>query len=354
MDEIKLKSFPKDFIFGVSTSAYQIEGGYDADGKGENIWDHYTNKYPKLFKNANGNIACDSYTKFREDVALVDDLGVDFYRFSVSWSRILPNGHCNVINEKGIQYYNNIIDALTDKGIQPMITMFHWDLPMPLQRLGGWTNPLIVQWFKDYARILFSRFGDRVKLWVTVNKSETGYCDDGFPPFINQPGIADYLLNHHTLLAHAETYHMYKEEFLAKQHGNVGVVLDGRWYTAGSKSEANLRATERARAFEVGLFLNPLCRGDYPLVVKQRVAYRSNEEGYSKSRLPEFSEKEMEFIKGSFDFIGLNVYTTMLVKNIDEPDFSLTSAEHDMKAKVYQDAKWESSEAVHWLKVTIY
>ncbi|CAH1954396.1 unnamed protein product [Acanthoscelides obtectus] len=221
MDEIKLKSFPKDFIFGVSTSAYQIEGGYDADGKGENIWDHYTNKYPKLFKNANGNIACDSYTKFREDVALVDDLGVDFYRFSVSWSRILPNGHCNVINEKGIQYYNNIIDALTDKGIQPMITMFHWDLPMPLQRLGGWTNPLIVQWFKDYARILFSRFGDRVKLWVTVNKSETGYCDDGFPPFINQPGIADYLLNHHTLLAHAETYHMYKEEFLAKQHGKV-------------------------------------------------------------------------------------------------------------------------------------
>nr|CAH7737833.1 unnamed protein product [Callosobruchus chinensis] len=346
------KSFPEDFLFGVSTSAYQIEGGYKSDGKGENVWDYYTNQYPERFKCATGNVACDSYRKYKEDVELISDLGVNFYRFSVSWSRILPNGYCNIINQKGIQYYNNLIDALLEKGIQPMITMYHWDLPMPLQKIGGWTNPLIVQCFKDYARILFTYFGDRVKLWITVNKTKLGYADDEFPPFINQSGIADYLLNHYTLLAHAATFHMYNAEFREKQKGKVGVVLDARWYTEGSKSVADLSARERVRDFEIGLFLNPLCKGDYPEIAKQRIAYRSQEEGYPKSRMPDLTPEEVELVKGSFDFLGLNIYTTVLVEDIEEADFTVTSDMNDMKARLYQDSSWESSEVAQWLKVT--
>ncbi|KAJ4446057.1 hypothetical protein ANN_12743, partial [Periplaneta americana] len=153
----------------------------------------------------------------------------DFYRFSISWTRILPEGHINKVNQAGIDYYNSLIDELLANGIQPVVTMFHWDLPQTLQDLGGWPNVVMVDYFEDYARLLFSTFGDRVKLWSTFNEPASfvmGYTMPyGFPPCVGQPGVGDYLAAHTVILSHARVYHMYNEEFRDKQQGTVPIFL---------------------------------------------------------------------------------------------------------------------------------
>lgn len=152
------------------------------------------------------------------------DLGVDYYRFSISWTRIMPNGLPNTINQKGIDYYNNLIDALQNSGIEPMVTIYHWDLPQKLQNIGGWVNPKISDMFKDYARVLFENYGDRVKVWTTFNEPavvcKLGY-GGSFAPGLEMSGLADYQCSHNLLKAHAKVYHMYNEEYRPSQKGSV-------------------------------------------------------------------------------------------------------------------------------------
>lgn len=193
-------------------------------GKGENIWDRYTHQHPDLIADCtNGDIACDSYHLWREDVSMMKNMKVNFYRFSLSWSRILPSGLPNRINSDGIQYYNNLINTLLKNKIQPVVTLYHWDLPQPLQDLGGWTNSVTAMYFEEYANICFSLFGDRVKTWITINEPPSicvsTYDMGSGAPGLLSPGIGTYLCGRTLLLAHARAYHLYDKVYRPNQKG---------------------------------------------------------------------------------------------------------------------------------------
>lgn len=193
-------------------------------GKGESIWDYVAHNRPELIKGrTTGDVACDSYNKYQEDIKTLKDLGVDFYRFSLSWTRIVPNGLTNNVNQKGIDHYNKLIDLLFENKIQPMVTLYHWDLPQYLQNLGGWMNPVVIKHFTEYARIVFENFGDRVRMWTTINEPslicQHGYGIGVMAPGIKSHGLGEYLCSKNILKAHASAYHLYNNTFRASQRG---------------------------------------------------------------------------------------------------------------------------------------
>ncbi|KAJ8943036.1 hypothetical protein NQ318_022580 [Aromia moschata] len=353
---INTKYFPDDFLFGVATASYQVEGAWNEDGKGENIWDYLTHLNPAVIKDrSNGDIACDSYHKYKEDVALLKDLGVNHYRFSLSWSRILPKGFAYQINELGVQYYKNLIKELKDNGIEPLITIFHWDTPLPVHEAGGWTSEFVIDYYADYARLCFELFGDQVKYWLTFNEPkqtcEQGYGSGEKAPFIQSHGIGEYLCTHNLLRAHAKAWHIYDEEFRASQNGNVGITLDTPWFEPNTTSEADLAASERILQFMFGWYANPIFNGDYPDIMKTRVAERSKQEGFSSSRLPEFTQEEIDYINGTFDFLGLNHYSSYMISDMPEPEIGAPSWENDTAVLYWQDPSWTPS-ASDWIVVS--
>nr|ADD92156.1 beta-glucosidase [Odontotermes formosanus] len=311
------QAFPAGFLFGTASSSYQVKGGWNENGKGESIWDRLTHDHPEIIKDkSTGDVACNSYHLYKENVRMLKELGVHFYRFSVSWPRILPTGHDNVVNEAGIAYYNNLINELIANGIQPMITMYHWDLPQPLQDLGGWTNPALANYFEDYARVLYANFGDRVKWWNTINEPQNiavGYSSPfGVAPNILTPGHGDYLAMHTILLSHARAYRLYEREFKDKQEGKVSIAASCVWIEPIIDSNEEEESASRVRQMHIGWVLHPIysATGDYPTVMKEWIAKKSKEEGYSRSRLPRFTKEEIEMVKGTWDYLGINHYTT--------------------------------------------
>lgn len=193
-------------------------------GKGEQIWDRLTHEHPTwVADGTNGDIACDSYNQLSSDLDNLQWLGVDFYRFSLSWSRLLPTGYANKINPDGVRYYNELINGLLQRNITPFVTLYHWDLPQSLQEVGGWPNEELVNYFEDYARIAFSLFGDRVKDWATFNEPSqvchSGYGIGDNAPAYNSSGIGEYQCGRTLLLAHARAYHTYANEFKTLQKG---------------------------------------------------------------------------------------------------------------------------------------
>lgn len=219
-------------------------GAWNTDGKGENIWDHHVHNSPELMaKGVNGDIASNSYHKYKEDVALLKDLGVNHYLFSLSWSRILPNGNYltreilipglknkiilginDEVNSAGVAYYKNLIKELRDNGIEPFVTIYHWDLLEILEKQGGWIDSFIIDIYADYSRLCFELFGDDVKYWLTFNDPRlvclNGYGYGTVPPMIVESGLLDYKCSHILLRAHAKVWHIYDEEFRSKQNGN--------------------------------------------------------------------------------------------------------------------------------------
>lgn len=194
--------------------------------KGVNIWDYITHANPSfIVDKSNGDVACDSYHQYLEDVRMLKTLGVDFYRFSLSWTRISPNGLNNIVNPQGIDYYNKLINALLAEGIEPVVTLFHWDLPQYLQLVGGWANPILIQLFSTYAKIAFENFGDRVKIWTTFNEPYSicnyGYGSKTLAPALSSSGLAEYQCAHNLLKAHAKVYHMYNDNFRHIQKGAI-------------------------------------------------------------------------------------------------------------------------------------
>nr|AEW67361.1 beta-glucosidase [Coptotermes formosanus] len=345
--------FPDGFLFGVATSSYQIEGAWKEDSKGESIWDRLTHDRPEVIKDkSTGDVACNSYRLYEEDVRMLKDLGVHFYRFSISWPRILPTGHDNVVNQAGIDYYNNLINELIANGIQPVVTMYHWDLPQPLQDLGGWTNPVLANYFEDYARVLYANFGDRVKWWNTINEPKSiaiGYSVPfGFAPHILTPGHGQYLVIHTILLSHARAYRLYEREFKATQGGKVSIAASCQWIEPTTDSEEEEEAAERARQMHVGWVLHPIfsATGDYPPVMKEWLGKKCKEEGYSRSRLPSFTKEEIELVRGTWDYLGINHYTTIFTYQSDKGEFIFT----DMGVARIRHDKYAMA-ASGWLQV---
>ncbi|XP_069355806.1 myrosinase 1-like [Maniola hyperantus] len=312
-------SFPSDFKFGAATAAYQIEGGWNADGKGPSIWDRYVHEHPEDVKgSATGDVAGDSYHQWREDVRAAAEMKLQFYRFSISWLRILPSGFTNEINEAGVKYYSDLIDGLLAEGIEPIVTMYHWGLPVKIQDLGGWTNPLIVDWFGDYARVLYTLYADRVKTWLTVNEPnvvcDCNYNSGLFAPRVKEPVLAPFLCNRHVMLAHATAYRIFDKEFRPKYKGKISLAPHALWIEPNTPEDEAL--AELGRQHQLGRYSHPIFskEGGWPPSVEKLMLKVSLQQGYEKSRLPAFTEEEKEFIKGTADYYGMNQYTSYVIR----------------------------------------
>ncbi|XP_072939650.1 myrosinase 1-like isoform X2 [Epargyreus clarus] len=342
-------TFPENFMFGVATAAFQIEGAWNEGGKGESMWDTYIHKHPDYTPDlSNGDVAADSYHKYKDDIVMIQTLGVEYYRLSISWPRLLPQGTDNHINKEGARYYRKVLEELIKANITPVVTLFHWDLPTPLMDLGGWTNPKMVDYFEDYARVAFTLYGDIVKIWTTINEPHqqcyNGYDGDYFVPALNSHGVGVYLCAHYLILGHARVYHLYDKEFRPHQKGKIGITLDAFWAEPKDPSKVeDQEAAERYLQMRVGLFAHPIYSetGDYPALVREVVNNNSMLQGYARSRLPVFSPQEIEMVRGSSDFFGLNHYTTFLMSpSTMEKGWFVPSYDHDTGVRMDQDPNW--------------
>ncbi|XP_072958985.1 beta-glucosidase 22-like isoform X1 [Typha angustifolia] len=330
--------FPaEDFVFGAGTSAYQIEGAVAEDGRSPCIWDTFIHA-GRMPDKSNGDVASDGYHKYKEDVKLMSDTNLEAYRFSISWSRLIPNGR-GAVNPKGLAYYNNLINELVKHGIQVHITLHHLDLPQVLEdEYGGWLSPRIVEDFTAYADVCFREFGDRVSHWTTVVEPNVigveAYDSGGFPPnrcsypfgvncTVGNSTVEPYIAVHNYLLAHASAVRLYRQKYQAVQNGGVGINVYSFWSYPFSNSTADIKATKRALDFMIGWIIHPVVFGDYPEVMKKIAA----------SRIPSFTKGQSELVKGAFDFIGINHYTSVYVSdNSNGPKAGLRDYNADMFA----------------------
>uniref|UniRef100_H3B804 Cytosolic beta-glucosidase n=1 Tax=Latimeria chalumnae TaxID=7897 RepID=H3B804_LATCH len=331
-------------------------GGWNADGKGPNIWDTFSHQGGgRVHKDQTGDIACNSYALWEEDLKCIKQLGLTHYRFSLSWARLLPEGTTNRVNQKGVDYYNGIINDLLDNNVTPMVTLFHFDLPQALEDQSGWRSEKIVDIFDEYAKFCFKMFGDRVKLWLTINEpyvvAKYGYENGLCAPGVKEPGIAAYQVAHNLIKAHARAWHSYNTLFRKEQKGLVSLALNSDWaQPLDPDSKKDQEATERYWAFTLGWFANPIfIDGDYPAVMKSQICTMSEKQGFPSSRIPEFTDEEKRIIQGTADFFSLNYYTVRKVKFTQSPCIT-PSFNGDQEAEGIMDSSWPTA-GVSWLAV---
>ncbi|XP_029968164.1 lactase-phlorizin hydrolase-like [Salarias fasciatus] len=345
-------NFPEDFRWSTASSAHQIEGAWRTNGKGMSIWDEFSHTPNKVDAGDTADRACDSYNKIAEDVQVLKTLKVSSYRFSIAWPRILPDGTNKHISEEGVNYYSRLIDALIAENIEPQVTLYHWDLPLPLQKVGGWENETIVQRFTEYADVVFSRLGHKVKFWITHNEPyivvNLGYGYGNFPPGrVNR----QYIAAHNLIKSHAEVWHLYNDKYRATQKGLISITLNSDFsYPRNKYNNEDWVAAERYMQFFLGWFAHPIFVGDYPEMMKTRARERSLAGGLSESRLPEFTPEEIQRIKGTHDYFGLNHYTSVLAFPITIPP-EFQDYEADKEVAVISDRAWIESGSP-WLRIT--
>lgn len=292
--------FPESFVWGVTTASYQSEGGVKEDGRGETIWDRFSHIPGRVLHNDNGDVACDAYHRIDEDVELLKELGVKAYRFSVAWARIFPDGYGKVC-EKGLEYYERLIDKLLNAGIEPYVTLYHWDLPQKLQDEGGWTNRKTAEHFLEYCRLLFDKFRGKVHHWITLNEpwvvSFMGHYTGEMAP-----GIRDFsaalLTAHIQLLAHGMVVNAFREMEIP---GEIGITLNLCPKESLTELEEDKKAAVRHDGYANRWFLDPLFRGKYP---------EDMWEWYKQNNvvMPEIKEGDMECVSAPLDFLGFNYY----------------------------------------------
>jgi beta-glucosidase len=301
--QLSKKLFGDNFVWGVSTAAFQTEGAFDADGKGESIWDHFTKRKGKVRNGDKAIIACDFYGRYREDIDLIKQMNIPNFRFSIAWTRILPDGE-GAINQKGIDYYNNVINYCLEQGIEPWITLYHWDLPQALEVQGGWTNRRIVDWFTNFTAICAQNFGDRVKHWIVMNEPGA-FAGAGYFLGIHAPGrtgLRNFLpAIHHAVLGMVASAKKLRE-LLPGAH--IGTTFSCSYIEPYSEKLRDINAAKRADALLNRLYIEPIMGLGYP--VQEVAALR----GIAKYILPG-DEANMVF---DFDFIGVQVYTREIVK----------------------------------------
>jgi len=335
--------FPSDFVWGCATASYQIEGGWQEGGKGLSIWDTFAHTPGKIVDGRNADVTCDHFHRYKEDVALMADLGLKAYRFSISWPRIQPTG-VGPVNPQGIRFYSDLIDELLLHDIEPWVTMYHWDLPVSLQlEHDGWLNPRIADYFAGYADILFDHLGDRVRHWITLNEpwvtAVLGHGQGVFAPG-RVSNAEPYLAAHNLIRAHAKAVDIYRERYQGLQKGLIGMSNNCDWREPLTDTLEDRAAATTALEFFLGWFADPVYHGDYPEVMRQNL----------RERLPEFTPAERYIVQGSCDFFGLNHYSTLYA--------SRPGAEEDATVDVYgnggiiedqnvnltADPKWERTE----------
>lgn len=299
-------NFPENFTFGAATAAYQIEGGRGEDGKGESNWDVFCDIPGNIDRNETGAVACDHYHRMAGDVALMKKMHLDSYRFSIAWTRIIPDGDGEV-NPKGIAFYSDLIDELLKAGIKPFVTMFHWDLPQALQDRGGWVNPESVKWFSHYAQTLFDAFGGRVKDWITFNEpfvfTDFGYVTGSFPPGIRGNYRAKLRAAHNVLKSHGEAVKIFRNTV---KDGMIGITLDYAYNCPATDKKEDVEAARLANEFWAGWYFEPIVFGHYP----ENASKWFREKGL----FPDISDADMKLIAQPIDFLGINHYFTNYVK----------------------------------------
>ncbi|MCT3807174.1 beta-glucosidase [Elizabethkingia anophelis] len=297
------EAFGKDFIWGVSTAAYQIEGAHNLDGKGPSVWDTFVQKRNKIFRNHTGDIACDHYNRYIDDLYLMHSMNIRNYRFSISWSRILPEG-TGLINQAGIDFYNRLIDLSLELGITPWVTLYHWDLPHSLEVKGGWTNRDVKDWFGDYVAICVKSFGDRVKNWMVLNEP-TVFSAAGYFFGVHAPGrksIEGFLAAaHHAALAQAHGARVIKT---LQPESNVGTTFSCSHVEAYTNREKDIKAAKKADLLLNRLFIEPLLGMGYPV---NEIKTLRRIQKYIKQN----DERDLKF---DMDFIGIQNYTREIIR----------------------------------------
>lgn len=307
--------FAKDFVWGAATSSYQIEGTGRDSGKGQNIWDVFTKEPGRVYEGHTGDIACDHYHRFREDVAYMKELGLKGYRFSIDWSRVLPEG-TGKVNEKGIDFYNALIDELLEQGIEPYITLYHWELPYEIYKRGGWMNPEIVEWFGQYARLVAERFSDRVKHFFTLNEPQCfvglGFLQGCHAPGVKAPLRDTFEMAHNALKAHGRAVQMLRA--YGKQNVQIGYAPTSGMCYPEKETPKDIEAARKALfalpddlsnwTWNVSWWSDPVILGKYP------------EEGMKKYEkyLPVITDEDMKLISQPIDFYGQNIYNGRCIR----------------------------------------
>jgi len=395
------KKLPSDFKWGAATAAYQVEGAWNTDGRGESVWDHFTHLYPMNVESGdrtnpdstNGNVACDSYHKFDEDIKMMKIMNANHYRFSLSWPRLFPDGQARKVdgqwnvNQKGADYYNMVIDTLIENNITPMATLYHWDLPYALhEKYGGWLDYHSQDDFAAYAEYCFETFGDRVKNWITINEpwvncvsgyrlgpgkapyrctgeaprklqndttldtkggcsyeiGPTQYTKDHEPLPADRPPqrLEDVWCSHNILIAHAKAVDVYRKKFQKEQKGLIGITIDGEaqipWEEPGMSEEEyenNKKYANLAAEFRIGWYSDPPMVGDYPASVKERMG----------KDMPVFTDEEKALLKGSSsDFLGWNTYTAHWAAQLKNEDGTY------VQPPTPEEANFETSKQDMW------
>lgn len=320
--------FPEGFLWGCATSAYQIEGSPLADGAGPSIWQRFLHTPGLTPGGDTGDVACDHYRRYADDVALMASLGMQAYRFSIAWSRILPAGTGRV-NPAGLDHYDRLVDALLARNITPIITLFHWDLPEALDNRGGWLNPDIAHWFAEYATTLYKRLDDRVPRWATLNEpwvvSDGGYLHGALAPGHRNKYEAP-LASHNLMRAHGAAVQAYR----AVGKHQIGLVVNLEPQTPASQAPADLAAANRVDAYMNRQYLDPALLGSYPEEMTEIFG----------DAWPQFPDEDLALIKQPIDFLGVNYYTRS-VRRDDPKNYLLRTAVVRQPEATYTETSWE-------------
>ena len=326
-------SLSKDFIWGAATASYQIEGAWNVDGKGSTIWDEFTHQKGKIKDGSTGDVACDHYNRYKEDIKLMAEMGLKAYRFSISWARILPEG-IGKVNQKGIDFYNRLIDELLKYNITPLITLYHWDLPYALYLKGGWLNPESSQWFYEYAKVIKENFGDRVKNFITFNEPSV-FVGCGYQGGMHAPGLQlgtkDLLrIGHNILLSHGKAVKVLREIPDAK----IGITL-------ATQPKIPVSPADEQSAYDayfydgIGGFIWTIQYWMDPIVFGK---YGENLVKEAGDMFPQVSSDDMNIINQKIDFLGLNIYEAQYQGDYTRP---FGTAHTELNWDVYPDAlKW--------------
>ncbi|MFA6140266.1 MAG: GH1 family beta-glucosidase [Hyphomicrobium sp.] len=337
-----MSAFPVGFLWGCATSAYQIEGSPLADGAGPSIWHRFVRTPGRVHAGDTGDIACDHYRRWAEDVALMRRLGLKAYRFSVSWSRIFPQGRGS-LNVAGLDFYERLVDALHESGIEPLPTLFHWDLPAALDDRGGWLNPDIAKWFADYAALMFRKLDGRVRKWATINEpwvvADGGYL---FGPLA--PGHRNLfeapIATHNLLRAHGAAVEAYR----AEGRHEIGLVVNLEPKHAASSHADDIAATRRADAYMNRQYLDPVFLGTYPDEMAEIFG----------EAWPHWPAQDFSLIRQRIDFLGVNYYTRSVTR-VDADAWPVRASAVRQPGTTYTETNWEVfpaglTQTLQWIK----